>query len=126
MLVPAHDEELVLAATLESLHGQEYPAGTCPRSSSSPTTATDATAAIARRHGATVLERSNRAQRGKGYALDWALDAAARAPRRAGRRRDRRRRHLGRPRLPVGSRPRAWRADGRAQAAAPCRAATAC
>lgn len=72
VLIPAHNEELVLAATLDSLRMQEYPAhlldvvviaDNCK----------DATAQIAREYGVTVLERFHTEERGKGYALDWAL-----------------------------------------------------
>jgi 1,2-diacylglycerol 3-beta-glucosyltransferase len=72
VVVPAHDEKLVLAATLESLLVQEYPtslfeivvvADNC----------TDSTAQIARDYQVTVLERFNAKERGKGYALDWAI-----------------------------------------------------
>jgi len=72
MVVPAHNEELVLAATLSSLRAQDYPealmeivvvADNC----------TDSTARIARDFGVTVLERFNTEERGKGYALDWAI-----------------------------------------------------
>jgi cellulose synthase/poly-beta-1,6-N-acetylglucosamine synthase-like glycosyltransferase len=79
VVIPAHNEELVLAATLASLASQDYPrerfevvvvADNC----------TDATAAIARAHGAQVLERTNRAERGKGYALDWAIAHLLAAP----------------------------------------------
>lgn len=72
VIVPAHNEEQVLAATLDSLKGQDYPrslveivvvADNC----------TDATAKIAKQYGATVLQRFDIEQRGKGYALDWAI-----------------------------------------------------
>ncbi len=72
VLVPAHDEALVLDASLASLAQQYYPApgyeilvvaDNC----------TDTTADIARARGATVWERTNPDQRGKGYALDWAI-----------------------------------------------------
>src|SRR3954452_3504310 len=73
VLVPAHDEEASIASTLESLFAQDYPselydvvviADNC----------SDATAAVAREHGALVLERSDATQRGKGFALAWALE----------------------------------------------------
>lgn len=73
VLVPAHDEEQVLAATLRSLLACEYPddrrrvvvvADNC----------TDATAAVAAAEGATVWERDDPRRRGKGYAVAWALD----------------------------------------------------
>ncbi len=72
VIVPAHDEEMVLAATLSSLQVQEYPrdafevivvADNC----------TDRTADIARERGATVLERVDALERGKGYALNHAV-----------------------------------------------------
>jgi 1,2-diacylglycerol 3-beta-glucosyltransferase len=72
VIVPAHDEELMLAMTLESLKAQNYPAeryeivvvaDNC----------TDRTADIARSLGANVLERANLSERGKGYALNFAI-----------------------------------------------------
>lgn len=73
VVIPAHDEEPVLAQTLQSLKAQDYPserveivviADNC----------TDATAQIARREGVHVLERHSIDCRGKGYALAWAFD----------------------------------------------------
>ncbi|MDX1934504.1 MAG: glycosyltransferase family 2 protein [Capsulimonadales bacterium] len=70
IVMPAHNEELVLAATLDYLRKQEYPqdryeivviADNCK----------DRTAQIAREYGVTVLERTNLTERGKGYALAW-------------------------------------------------------
>lgn len=72
ILVPAHNEEAVLGATLQSLKDQNYPqdrlecvvvADNC----------TDSTASIALQRGATVLERVDLEKRGKGYALNWAM-----------------------------------------------------
>lgn len=71
-VVPAHNEEKVLAGTLESIRQIDYPpeifdivvvADNC----------TDATAQIAEIHGATVFERHDPAHRGKGYALNWII-----------------------------------------------------
>lgn len=71
-LICARNEAAVIADLIESLKGQTYPselteifvlADNC----------TDATAAIARSHGVTVYERFNRAQVGKGYALEALL-----------------------------------------------------
>ena len=79
VVIPAHDEETVLEATLESLAGQDYPvdrfevvvvADNC----------SDATAAIARARGARVFERREPRLRGKGYALDWAFQRLLAAP----------------------------------------------
>jgi hypothetical protein len=73
VLVPAHDEEATIAATIASLRRLAYPpdrwslaviADNCR----------DATATIAREAGATVLERHDPSHRGKGHALNWALD----------------------------------------------------
>ncbi|NMG07238.1 glycosyltransferase family 2 protein [Brasilonema sp. UFV-L1] len=70
VLVPAHNEELVIGSTLEKLipvlKKQDrlvVVADNC----------TDATAKIARAAGATVVERHDLECRGKGYALDYGL-----------------------------------------------------
>jgi cellulose synthase/poly-beta-1,6-N-acetylglucosamine synthase-like glycosyltransferase len=77
VLVPAHNEEAGLAATLASLTPQlQSPdrlvvvADNC----------TDATAKIARSFGAIVLERQDLNHRGKGYALDYGLKFLATDP----------------------------------------------
>jgi len=71
-IVPAHNEEAVLADTLASLNAQSYPAE-CFEVVVVADNCTDATAAIARRLGATVLERTHASERGKGYALNCAI-----------------------------------------------------
>jgi exopolysaccharide biosynthesis WecB/TagA/CpsF family protein len=70
VLIPAHNEEQVLGATLASLMPQIKPgdqvvvvADNCD----------DATVAIAREHGAEVIERNDSKRRGKGYALDFGM-----------------------------------------------------
>ncbi|MUH01197.1 glycosyltransferase [Scytonema sp. UIC 10036] len=70
VLVPAHNEELVIGKTLEKLtpvlKKQDrlvVVADNC----------TDATAKISRAAGATVIERHDSSRRGKGYALDYGL-----------------------------------------------------
>jgi cellulose synthase/poly-beta-1,6-N-acetylglucosamine synthase-like glycosyltransferase len=72
-IVPAHNEELGIAATVASLLAVDYPreffevyvvADNC----------SDETAARAREAGATVLERHNQDERGKGYALHYAFE----------------------------------------------------
>src|SRR5262245_6895136 len=67
VLIPAHNEEAVIAATLASIKPQLGPddrlvvvADNC----------TDQTAELARSHGATVVEREHATLRGKGFALD--------------------------------------------------------
>ena len=72
VIVPAHDEELVLAGTLDSLGKQDYPAE-CFQVIVVADNCADATAALAGSHGATVLERTHAHERGKGYALNHAV-----------------------------------------------------
>jgi hypothetical protein len=73
VLVPAHDEEAGIGATLEALRGTAYPqearrivviADNCG----------DRTAAVAEAAGAEVWKRADPARRGKGFALAWALE----------------------------------------------------
>ena len=72
VIVPAHNEEGEIAATVQSLRSVDYPqhlyrilviADNC----------TDGTAAVARAAGAEVLVREDRERRGKGYALAYAF-----------------------------------------------------
>lgn len=71
-LIPAHNEEKLIASAVENLAQLDYPpalyeihviADNC----------TDQTAQLARSAGAMVHERFNEIERGKGYALQWAL-----------------------------------------------------
>lgn len=73
ILVPAHNEEKIIAKTIYSLSGLIYPkknydvfviADNC----------TDNTANLARSLGAKVIERFNKKEIGKGYALRYAFD----------------------------------------------------
>lgn len=73
IVIPAHNEEKVISKSIYSLFSLIYPktmfevivvADNC----------TDNTAKIARKLGATVLERTNEEKQGKGYALRWAFD----------------------------------------------------
>lgn len=70
ILIPAHNEEQVIARTLQSLKKCNYPthlydcwviADNC----------TDCTAEVAIAEGAKVVERNNEKQKGKGYALEF-------------------------------------------------------
>ncbi|MEX2573336.1 MAG: glycosyltransferase family 2 protein [Balneolaceae bacterium] len=80
IIVPAHNEEKIIAKTIYSLFSLVYSkklydlfiiADNC----------TDNTAKVARNLGATVLERSNEQEKGKGYALRWAFDQIIDSPR---------------------------------------------
>ena len=71
-IVPAHNEEMVIASLIESLKNQNYNrdlydiyviADNC----------TDNTAIVAKRAGAIVYERFHETKKTKGYALDWFL-----------------------------------------------------
>lgn len=75
IIVPAHDEELGITRTVQSIRAVDYPpdrfrvvvvADNC----------TDETAALASAAGATVLVRRDDVHRGKGYALTFAFDAS--------------------------------------------------
>ncbi len=75
VIVPAHNEEQVIAAAVASLKSVDWPkdqfrvvvvADNC----------TDATAAVASGAGAHVLQRHDPENRGKGYALDFAFKAS--------------------------------------------------
>lgn len=70
VLIPAHNEALVIQDTLAALMPQLVEGD---RLIVIADNCSDDTAAIARSAGATVLERQNRDQRGKGYALDFGL-----------------------------------------------------
>ena len=79
VIVPAHNEELVLPATLASLRAQNYP----PESYEIVVVAdncTDTTAALARSFGVSILERTDRERRGKGFALNYAVASLLSAP----------------------------------------------
>jgi len=77
VIVPAHDEALVIERTVQSLKRMDWPeelfrvlviADNC----------NDATATIARSAGATVLERRDPDRRGKGFALAFAFENSER------------------------------------------------
>lgn len=72
VIIPAHNEELLIGKTIESLKEQNYSsqdfdiyvvADNC----------IDKTASIAKGKGVYCLERSESQKRGKGYALDWII-----------------------------------------------------
>ncbi|MHB8108965.1 MAG: glycosyltransferase family 2 protein [Syntrophorhabdaceae bacterium] len=72
LFIPAHNEEPVIGRVLKSLKHVDYDrkkfevcviADNC----------TDKTASLAQKYGASVLERHDEKQRGKGFAIKWAL-----------------------------------------------------
>lgn len=77
ILIPAHNEEAGLTATLSSLQPQ---LGAADRILVVADNCSDRTAEVARRAGADVVERSHAVLRGKGYALDFGVEALAAAP----------------------------------------------
>jgi len=77
VLVPAHDEEDVIGATLAALDRVAYPADR-RRVVVIADNCADRTAEVAAKAGATVLERTDPDRRGKGNALNWALDELSR------------------------------------------------
>lgn len=73
ILIPAHDEENGIEASLLSIKSLDYPvadmeiivvADNC----------SDGTASVARRHTNSVYERTDPGNRGKGFALHWAME----------------------------------------------------
>jgi len=68
VLVPAHDEEKVLAQALRAIKAQIEPSD---RILVIADNCTDATAEVGRAFGATVIERQDPDRIGKGYALDF-------------------------------------------------------
>jgi len=75
IIVPAHNEEHVLANVIGSLQALDWPADQF-RVVVVADNCTDATAAIAAAAGAHVMQRIDREHRGKGYALDFGFKAS--------------------------------------------------
>ncbi len=73
IVVPAHNEALVIARTLAGLQAVDWPAERF-RIIVVADNCDDETAAIARAQGAVVLERRDESLRGKGYALKHAFE----------------------------------------------------
>ena len=72
LLIPAHDEELLVEAAIRSARTCEHPAGALVVHVIADN-CTDRTAEVARRAGAEVWVREEPGQRGKGQALAWGL-----------------------------------------------------
>jgi cellulose synthase/poly-beta-1,6-N-acetylglucosamine synthase-like glycosyltransferase len=73
ILIPAHDEELSLPATLQNLAVLDYPPELV-RVSVVADNCTDRTAALARGGGAKCLVRTDASKRGKGHAVAFGLN----------------------------------------------------
>lgn len=73
VLVPAHNEERGIEATVRSLRSVDYPASLVSIVVVADN-CTDRTAEIARAAGARVMERSDAGRRGKGWALRYGID----------------------------------------------------
>jgi cellulose synthase/poly-beta-1,6-N-acetylglucosamine synthase-like glycosyltransferase len=70
ILVPAHNEELLIGRTVAALRQLDYPAERFAIHVVADN-CTDDTARVARQHGACVHERNDTSKRGKGAALNW-------------------------------------------------------
>ncbi|WP_404785323.1 glycosyltransferase family 2 protein [Altericista sp. CCNU0014] len=77
VLIPAYNEELNISATVRSLLPELRP---CDRLIAIADNCCDRTAEVARQAGAFVLERTDAARKGKGYALDYGLEFLANNP----------------------------------------------
>jgi cellulose synthase/poly-beta-1,6-N-acetylglucosamine synthase-like glycosyltransferase len=78
VLIPAHDEERIIGSTIDSVVGQDYPAH-LREVHVVADNCTDGTAEVARLNGATVHERHDPADPGKGPALGWLVAQLDRA-----------------------------------------------
>jgi cellulose synthase/poly-beta-1,6-N-acetylglucosamine synthase-like glycosyltransferase len=72
-LIPAHNEQDLIERCVQSLLAQDYPAA-MRQVVIVADNCTDATASLAAAAGATVLERFDVSQAGKGFAIQWALE----------------------------------------------------
>ena len=72
VLVPAHNEAMVIVPLLKSLAGQNYPKN-CYKVYASCDNCTDNTAELSRENGAVALERFDDEHNGKTWNVRWAL-----------------------------------------------------
>ena len=79
VIVPAHNEEMVIGPLVDNLITLDYPAGLFDVFVIADN-CNDQTAKIAAGHGANVYERFDANQRGKGYALEWFFDILFQLP----------------------------------------------
>jgi cellulose synthase/poly-beta-1,6-N-acetylglucosamine synthase-like glycosyltransferase len=76
ILIPAHNEQALIGRLLDNLRTVDYPAALAHVYVVADN-CDDATATIARDHGARVYERIDPAQRAKGFALRWLIEQIA-------------------------------------------------
>jgi 1,2-diacylglycerol 3-beta-glucosyltransferase len=76
VVVPAHNEQHIVAITVKSLLATDYPSGR-RRVVVVADNCSDETESVARNAGAEVLVRTDLTRRGKGYALDFAFGLLA-------------------------------------------------
>ena len=72
LLIPAHNEETIIARNLASLRKIDYDRAKFETYVIADNCA-DTTALIARQYGAKVLVRYDETRKGKGFAIEWAL-----------------------------------------------------
>lgn len=70
VIIPAHNEEVVIAHLIDNLMNLDYPKELFDVFVIADNSS-DSTAKVAREHGAIVYERFNDVQKGKGFALEW-------------------------------------------------------
>lgn len=73
IIIPAHNEELLLSRLLQSINKQHYPSGLF-KAIVIADNCTDSTAKIGKENGAIALERFDNLNCGKGYAIKYALE----------------------------------------------------
>jgi 1,2-diacylglycerol 3-beta-glucosyltransferase len=74
IVIPAHNEELLLNRLLKSIKQQDYPEGMV-KTIVVADNCSDRTVQIGVEHGSIVLERTDDLHRGKGYAIRFALES---------------------------------------------------
>lgn len=73
IVIPAHDEEMGIAETIRSCRAVDYPADLFEVLVIADNCSDD-TAGVARREGATVVERHDSTKKSKGYALEYLIE----------------------------------------------------